>query len=204
MSFQVTPPFILRRLSPGITWKIPTTSRHIHLTFDDGPIPEVTAFVLDQLKQHAALASFFCLGKNVIKHDGLFKRIVEEGHGIGNHTFNHLNGWKTSHSAYSRDVIAASKVISSNLFRPPYGRITVSQARSIMKRYKIIMWDVLSYDFDKNTSKEKCLHNVISHTKPGSIVVFHDSLKASKNLEYVLPRYLEWIGENNFKCKKIN
>ncbi|WP_432412058.1 polysaccharide deacetylase family protein [Rasiella sp. SM2506] len=213
-------------LFPRRVWAFSRKEPNIYLTFDDGPIPEVTPWVLDLLKEYDAKATFFCIGENVKKHPEIFKRIIAEGHRIGNHTFHHLNGWKTKREEYLKDIVAAEKQFnsiqlsektplkstqgdtnvastkiqifkniqapSSNLFRPPYGKMTSKQEKEIRnKGYKIVMWDVLSADFDPSTSKEKCLQNVTKNIKLGSIVVFHDSLKAEKNLRYVLPKVLD-------------
>ena len=162
---------------------MPATEKNIYLTFDDGPHPVATPFVLDELKKYTAKATFFCIGKNVIEHPAIYKRIIDEGHGVGNHTHNHLNGWKTNTNEYLNDVMIASKLFKSNLFRPPYGKLRSIQAKRIAdaiadKSAKIVMWDVLSGDFDETLSKEQCLKNVIDNTVEGSIIVFHDSEKA--------------------------
>ncbi len=172
---------------------MPEEKREVYLTFDDGPIPEVTEFVLDTLKQYEAKGTFFCLGKNVAAHPGLYKRILNEGHAVGNHTHNHLNGWKVPSDEYLEDVRLAEAHIQSPLFRPPYGRIRNAQADAIGKKYRVVMWDVLSYDFNKEISPERCLKNVTENTRNGSIVVFHDSVKAWQNLNYTLPRCLDYF-----------
>ena len=152
---------------------------------------------------------FFCIGENIDKHPEIFHKVIKEGHSIGNHTFNHLNGWKTATEAYKENVRLCEEVIEkavdynlkSKIFRPPYGKLKTAQSKAIRKLgCKIIMWDVLSADFDPTLSKEKCLDNVLSNVKPGSIIVFHDSIKAFKNLEYVLPKTLAFLKENNFNC----
>jgi peptidoglycan/xylan/chitin deacetylase (PgdA/CDA1 family) len=180
----------------------------IYLTFDDGPHEQATPFVLDQLKKHNAKASFFCIGKNVVAYPEIYKRIMDEGHTIGNHTYNHLNGWKTDEKEYLLDVSLAAKHIHSSLFRPPYGRIKSFQAKNIaaaMKNpsAKIIMWDVLSGDFNEEITKEQCLQNVILNVKKGSIIVFHDSTKAYLNMEYSLPRTLDFFSEKGFRFEKL-
>ncbi len=235
-------PRFIQRLYPERIWAFSRSQNSVFLTFDDGPIPEVTPWVLDELKKHNAKATFFCIGENVQKHPEIFRRIVAEGHSVGNHTFNHLNGWKTKTSEYVKNVLSCEETISyilnnspfeepvpnllregrgevsnsefSNrqsaienrkLFRPPYGKITSKQTKILQKKgFKIIMWDVLSYDFDATISEEECLQNVLKNIKQGSVVVFHDSLKAEKNLRYVLPKVLEKIGEYGLWCKSFN
>lgn len=211
--YLVTTPRLVQWLFPQRVWAFSRKEPNVFLTFDDGPIPEVTPWVLDELKKHNVKATFFCIGDNVRKHPEIFKRIVAEGHSIGNHTFHHLNGWKTKTEEYLQDVEAAevkfNKTIFTNnqaskLFRPPYGKMTSNQAKRIRKKgYKIIMWDVLSADFDMKISAEKCLENVLNNIRPGSIVVFHDSLKAEKNLRHVLPKVLEHCFKNETSLNKL-
>jgi peptidoglycan/xylan/chitin deacetylase (PgdA/CDA1 family) len=197
----VTTPKLLRWVYPKRIWDFPECDR-VHLTFDDGPIPEVTPWVLDLLKAQGVKATFFCIGDNIRKHPEIFSRILAEGHTVGNHTQNHLNGWKTPTKLYLENVMAAeSQMLEAGLreqterrklFRPPYGRITHRQARALNAMgYDIIMWTVLSYDFDASISPLQCYQNVSQNLSPGTIVVFHDSLKAEKNLRYVLPKVLE-------------
>ena len=192
-------------LFPKYVWKIPNSGNKIYLTFDDGPIPDVTEWVLDILKSENIKATFFCIGDNIQKHPKVFERIKNEGHSIGNHTFNHLNGWKTENRHYIENFKLCEtehlKLNTENsfLFRPPYGKIKPSQSKAVRNLgYKIIMWDVLSYDFDSNISTEKCLENVISNTEQGSIIVFHDSLKAEKNLKYALPKAIQILKDKGF------
>ncbi len=197
-------PRFIQRLYPERIWAFSRKENAVYLTFDDGPIPAVTPWVLDELKKHNAKATFFCIGENVKKYPALFERIIAEGHAVGNHTHNHLNGWKTNTSTYVANTLLAEKVINSKLFRPPYGKITSKQAKTLQQKgFKIVMWDVISYDYNTSISEEKCLQNVLKNIKPGSIVVFHDSLKAEKNLRYVLPKVLEFISERRWKCNKI-
>ncbi len=200
-------PFFLPWLYPSLHWKIPTTEKKIYLTFDDGPIPDVTEAVLDTLKKFDAKGSFFCIGDNVKKHPGILKKVLAAGHVVGNHTFHHVSGWKTPSSVYKKEVEDADEVINDHagstptLFRPPYGRITREQIRSI--QHQIIMWDVLSFDYDLSMSPERCLKGTIKATRPGSIVVFHDSIKASKNLLYTLPRFLEAYSSKGYTFKPL-
>lgn len=187
---------------PQRMWSIDTKEKVVYLTFDDGPHPVITPFVLDALKKYNAKATFFCIGKNVADHPAIYKRILDEGHATGNHTNNHLNGWKTNNTTYYDDVLAASLYIDSGLFRPPYGRMRSSQVK-MLKRYKIVMWDVLSGDFDESASKERCLENVTHHAAPGSVIVFHDSQKAFPRLEHILPASLSFFSENGYQFKAI-
>jgi peptidoglycan/xylan/chitin deacetylase (PgdA/CDA1 family) len=197
--YTVKTPWLLKKLYPNLLWNVNNNTRCIYLTFDDGPIPIVTPFVLNILKQYNAKATFFCIGDNVRKHPDIFKQVKSEGHAIGNHTFNHLNGWKTDDKTYIDNFLQADKLIGTNLFRPPYGRIKRSQIKLLKEArpgIKIIMWSALSGDFDVNLEPEKCLDNVLKHTKDGDIVLFHDSLKAYERMEYALPRALEvWSKE---------
>ena len=194
----------LRKIySSALTWKIPVEERKIFLTFDDGPHPTITPFVLNCLKQYNAKATFFCIGKNVQLYQGVFQQIINEGHRIGNHTHNHLNGWKTTDKKYFENIILARKFIDSNLFRPPYGRITRFQIQQLKSIFNIIMWDVLSGDFDADLSPQKCLQNVVSNTSSGSIIVFHDSEKAIARLEYALPKALEFFAEQGYVMEGI-
>ncbi|MGO3689027.1 MAG: polysaccharide deacetylase family protein [Psychroflexus halocasei] len=187
----------LKLLFPKRHWKIKPHHQKIYLTFDDGPIPEVTPWVLSLLKKYNAKATFFCIGENIEKHPDVFKQIIADGHAIGNHTFNHLNGWKTSTNDYLNNIVKTKNIIESHgvktkLFRPPYGRCTNNQAQTLLKQGKeIIMWDVLTRDYDQNISKEKCFEIYQKNHEAGSIIVLHDSLKAYQNLKYLLPRILE-------------
>nr|BFF39532.1 polysaccharide deacetylase family protein [Tenacibaculum mesophilum] len=185
-----------------------STQKEIFLTFDDGPIPKVTEFVLDQLHLFNAKATFFCIGDNIRKYPAVFSRIINEGHSVGNHTFNHLNGWKNSNTTYINNINKCENLLShqkTKLFRPPYGKIKRKQAKQLLANgYKIIMWDVLSADFDPTITKEKCLQNVLRNVENGSIIVFHDSIKASDKLYYVLPKVLEEFSLQGYKFKAIS
>lgn len=199
-------PWILKKIFPERIWKIKTDEKDLYLTFDDGPHPEATLFVLEELEKYNARATFFCIGKNVKEHFSIYEQIINEGHRTGNHTFHHLNGWKTDDKKYIDDIAEAAKVIDSNLFRPPYGRITKFQIKAISGeklRLKTIMWDVLSGDFDPEVSGENCYLNVINNAKPGSIVVFHDSAKSLAVLQYALPRILKYYSEKDFQFKVL-
>lgn len=199
MRFFYTPKW-LQRWQSVYTWRIDNACKHIFLTFDDGPIPEVTPFVLDTLKAYQAKATFFCVGDNIQKHPQVFERVIAEGHTVANHTFNHLNGWKTEDTTYLQNIEACASCLpaGNTLFRPPYGKVKKSQLEVIKLTHQIIMWDVLSYDFDATLSPETCLRKTQKYTREGSIIVFHDSLKAENNLKYVLPRYMDWAVGKGF------
>ena len=202
--YLVKTPWWLRKIySSKLRWKIPTVKNEIFLTFDDGPHPTVTPFVLDSLQQYNAKATFFCIGKNVQQHPLIYNRILDEGHKTGNHTNDHLNGWKTNKAIYIKNVLLAKKYIDSKLFRPPYGRISRSEIQQLQPDFDIIMWDVLSGDFDVALPAEQCYTNVISNTRPGSIIVFHDSEKAFPRLESTLPKALKYFAEKGFKMNVI-
>ena len=212
--YLIKSPLLLKWYYPSLVWNKSRSEKVIYLTFDDGPIPNVTDFVLKTLKAFNAKATFFCIGDNIQKHPDVFNRVKNDGHAIGNHTFNHLKGWKTDNETYLQNTIKCQKLTQTNLFRPPYGRIKKSQVRSLKSLFRnpapelkvnasgqelqIIMWDVLSGDFDINLAPEKCYQNVIKHTENGSIIVFHDSLKAFDRLEYTLPRVLKYYAEKGF------
>lgn len=206
----------IKTIFPNYIWEIPNNENKVYLTFDDGPTPEITEWTLAQLKSYNAKATFFCIGDNVRKFPEIFQKVLEDGHSIGNHTFNHLNGWNTAVEDYVKNVelcnqeIAegrlqtADRILQTDLFRPPYGKIKPSQSKILRKLgYKIIMWDVISYDFDHSISPEKCLENVLKNVQSGSIIVFHDSIKAFQNLEFVLPRTLQFLKEKGFVCDKL-
>ena len=201
-------PFFLPKLFPSLTWRIQNERKELYLTFDDGPVPGPTEFVLDTLASRNIKATFFCIGDNIRKHPEVFKKIIVQGHCVGNHTFHHLNGWKTNSQKYSENIMLCNEEISKHkptinsqrpitLFRPPYGRITKKQIQSLSD-YKIIMWDVLSVDYNKHLSPEKCLGNTIRATRSGSIIVFHDSYKAEKNLTYALPAFIDHFLAQGF------
>lgn len=251
-----------RVIYPSLLWNLPANTKTLYLTFDDGPIPEITPWVLSLLKEFNAKATFFCIGDNIAKHPKVFKQILAEGHSIGNHSFNHLNGWKTSAEDYVENVFLTEYQIlksssetesekiegriynsrqegeckanpytaqvssrsshndgtSSNLnlpayntpplfsklFRPPFGKISPVQIKKLQQRgYKIVMWDVLSEDYNRGLSAEKCFKNVINYAKPGSIIVFHDSLKASANLQEILPKVLKFYKEKGYEFKGL-
>lgn len=208
MRYFVKTPWLLKKIFSSYCWSIDTSEKILYLTFDDGPHPTVTSFVLDELKKHKASATFFCIGKNVAAFPDVYKRILEEGHTVGNHTHNHLNGWKTKNQVYLEDISKASGYIDSSLFRPPYGRIKLSQSNRLslfMKKQntKVVMWDVLSGDFDLSISPEYCAENVLRSSKPGSIIVFHDSSKAFPRIKYALPKTLQFFGERGYRFQTV-
>ena len=197
------PPAILKRLYPQTIWNFPKEESGVYLTFDDGPCPEVTPWVLDTLDKYGAKATFFCIGKNVELYPELFKEILRRGHSVGNHTYSHIAGWRIPLHDYIQDVDLANDLINSDLYRPPYAKITLRQARVLSDRYRLVMWNILSRDYNRRLSRKGCLKNVIPYLHPGAIVVFHDSKKAAKNLWYVLPRTLEALKQMNLKSKAI-
>ncbi|MFM7710586.1 MAG: polysaccharide deacetylase family protein [Ferruginibacter sp.] len=185
---------------------MPAKDKAIYLTFDDGPHPTETPFVLEQLRQYQAKASFFCIGKNVVAHPEIYRQLLQEGHTVGNHTQNHRNGWESHDDDYLNDFLNATQHIDSTLFRPPYGKIKRSQIRAIQKikpATKIIMWTVLSADFDQQVSPEKCLQIVLRHVQPGAIVVFHDSAKATERLRFVLPKILPILSGQGYRFEAL-
>jgi peptidoglycan/xylan/chitin deacetylase (PgdA/CDA1 family) len=199
--YLVKTPWLLKKLYPNLIWDAKPDARSIFLTFDDGPIPIVTPFVLNILKKHDAKATFFCIGDNAAKHPDIFEQVKNDGHAIGNHTYNHLKGWITDNDTYLENFEKADALLNTCLFRPPYGRIKRQQIKLLKQArpgLKIFMWDVLSGDFDTDLSPEDCLKNVLKHTEPGSIIVFHDSEKAFKRLEYVLPKAMEIWSEKGY------
>ena len=206
-------PFFLPWLYPQLTWRMETVAKELYLTFDDGPVKGPTDFVLQELEKFNAKATFFCIGNNIAKHPDVFRKIVEAGHAVGNHTYHHLSGWKTSNRDYLKNIEMCSQILAENdpsgaagkewgssLFRPPYGRITRGQIKSLME-VKIIMWDVLTHDYAKSLSPVNCLKGSIAATRPGSIIVFHDSIKAEKNMSYAFPRYLEHFASKGYVFK---
>lgn len=205
-------PSIIKSIFKNYTWDVPNDKNKIYLTFDDGPTPKITSWVLAELKKYNAKATFFCIGDNIKKYPTLFAEVVANGHAIGNHTYNHLNGWQTENEKYILNVALFDtevlkndyKIVAPFIFRPPYGKIKPSQAKILRKLgYKIIMWDIISNDVDGSISKEECLTNILKNTKAGSIIVFHDSIKAFENLEYVLPKVLAFLNKEGFVFEKL-
>ncbi|MBX3254785.1 MAG: polysaccharide deacetylase family protein [Chitinophagaceae bacterium] len=206
MFYFVKTPWVLKKMYPSCVWQMPGKEKILYLTFDDGPHAEATPFVLDTLKKYSASATFFCIGKNVAEYPEVYRRILDEGHRAGNHTHNHLNGWKTDDRKYFENLVEAKKYIDSDLFRPPYGKISALQVKYINEAFKmkVIMWSVLSADFDPQLRPEKCLKNVTDSAKAGSIIVFHDSEKAMQKLTFTLPRVLEHFSSKGYRFDKIN
>ena len=196
---------LLKLLYPDWIWQIKTQEKKLYLSFDDGPHPEITPWVLDQLKQYDAKASFFCIGKNVQTFPNVYEQILTDNHRTGNHTMHHFNGWKTPSANYFDDVEQAGKLIASTLFRPPYGRLTRFQGKALIEAgYHIIMWSLLSGDFDTQLSPSKCWEIIENAYKPGSIIVFHDSEKAHPRLRYCLPKLLEKAAREGYTFESIN
>ncbi len=199
----VRPPSLLTRALHRMTWDLPGEHRDVFLTFDDGPTPVVTPWVIDRLEEAKAKATFFCLGRNVEKHPEIYRQILTAGHSVGNHSYSHLKGFRSSIRRYMDDIDLAADMIDSKLFRPPYGRIFPGQVKAVMQHYDIIMWDVLSIDYNSGLSGKRVLQNVTRNVKPGSIIVFHDSDKAADNLYYALPRTLEFLQKEGYSMKSI-
>lgn len=206
--FKFTTPLLVQFFFPQLIWKIKNKKQNIFLTFDDGPIPGPTEDILQILNKHQVKATFFCVGDNVKKHPDIFQKIINEGHQVGNHTFHHLSGWKTDLATYLQDVEACGKIMQNhsgkkiNLFRPPYGKISINQIKKL-KDYKIVMWNVLSRDFDDNYSSPTILNKIKNNTKRGSIVVFHDSLKTIEKVKKILPDYIEFCKQQNLEFSQL-
>lgn len=208
-------PQFIKRIFPNYVWDFSSKDKVLYLTFDDGPTPEITQWTLNTLKQYNAKATFFCIGNNVNKHPELFHAVLKDGHSIGNHTQDHVKGWETSTKTYIEDVIKAETIINKelattkiklSLFRPPYGQLKKSQGKAVIKLgYKIIMWSVVAFDWEQKISKEQCLKNVINKVSiKNNIIVFHDSMKASRNMMYALPKVLEHFSKKGYIFKAIS
>ena len=195
-------PKFIRKIFPDLIWQI-EDERGVYLTFDDGPTPGITEWILATLKRYNAKATFFVLGKNVEMYPDLYAKILAEGHRVGNHTYSHQKGYLMSLERYLEDIDLASYSVQSNLFRPPYARVSPAQLRAIAQRYKIVMWSVISRDYNRKISGEMCLRGVLPHIKAGAIILFHDSEKSFANMSYALPKVLERIDELGLKCKAI-
>ncbi len=202
--YLVKTPNFIQSLFPNFTWRIPTNEKCVYLTFDDGPIPEVTPWVLDQLAQYDAKATFFCVGDNIRKYPDIFQMVKDQGHVTGNHTVNHLDGWSTENITYFHNIRRCARQVGSDLFRPPYGRLKPQQALFLQRHYRIVMWDVLSGDFDPDITPEQCYENVVRNVRPGSIIVFHDSLKAQEKLEFALPKVLEYLSAAGYSFNALH
>lgn len=202
--YIIKTPKLVRKLFPTYLWNKSRRKPFVYLTFDDGPIPEVTPWVLDCLDNYGMKGTFFCVGDNVRKHSSIYQRILNEDHSVGNHSYSHKSGWSTEVESYLNDVKLCSSFVDSNLFRPPYGRLKPQQAESLREKYQIVMWDILSGDFDANISAQQCLHNITNYLKPGSIVVMHDNLKSFEKLKFVLPRLCEHLISNGLKSRQLS
>jgi len=211
----VRTPMVAKKMFQNYIWEMPSEAKTLYLSFDDGPTPEITNWILDVLNQFNAKSTFFCIGKNIAKYPDVFKNIIDNGHIVGNHTFDHIKGWRTSTKNYVKNITQTQKIIDSqsinsktnfkNLFRPPYGQIRPIQGKALINLgFQVIMWDVLSFDWDKEVLKEQCLNNVVSNASDGSIIVFHDSLKAEKNMKFALPRVLEHFSKEGYSFRSIN
>ena len=201
--YLVKTPTFIQKLFPNYLWRQTRQEKVLYLTFDDGPIPIITPWVLKQLEEYNAKGTFFCVGDNVKKHPKVFEAVKSAGHSVGNHTMNHLNGWTTDNLTYLHNTRHCARLVDSNLFRPPYGRLKPKQAEFLQRHYNIVMWDVLSGDFDENISGEDCFQNVLKNTSSGSIIVFHDSIKAFPRLEYVLPKVLAPVSYTHLTLPTI-
>ncbi len=197
-------PRFIQDLFPAFHWCVQTDDPVLYLTFDDGPVRQVTPWVLDILAEYDAKATFFCVGANVVRYPDVFERLLSEGHAIGNHTFHHLSGWASDNATYFKDVRRCARLTGSELFRPPYGRIKPGQAKFLQRHYHIVMWDVLSGDFDTARSGEECYENVVQYAAPGSIVVFHDSEKAEPRLRHALPRVLAHFSALGYRFEALS
>ena len=199
---KITPPKFIRKMFPDVVWQI-EDERGVYLTFDDGPTPGITEWILATLRRYDAKATFFVLGKNVEMYPDLYAKILADGHRVGNHTYSHQKGWRMSLERYLEDINFAAGIVQSRLFRPPYARITPSQMRMVSQRYKIVMWSVISRDYNPKITGERCLNGVLPHVKPGAIILFHDSEKSFANMSYALPKTLAYIEKLGLKCKAI-
>lgn len=205
MFYFIRNPFILRQWQKkSLLWKIPNAKDEVFLTFDDGPSPEITPQILEILKQHDIKATFFCVGENVERYPHLFNHILEEGHSVGHHSFNHLNAWETERDAYIKNVDKAAEIIPSKLFRPPYGKITPKLIQILEKKYRLVMWSVISGDFDPDVNPKQCFKNATSKTKSGDILVFHDNVKAKEKVLYALPRTLKYFRDLGIKVSPLS
>ncbi|WP_417612499.1 polysaccharide deacetylase family protein [Owenweeksia hongkongensis] len=203
-NYLIKSPWWLKAFYSNLTWNMSTDEKIVYITFDDGPTPEITEWVMEQLAKHQALGTFFLIGKNVVENPKIYQQLKDSGHSIGNHTLNHLNGWKHTSSDYVNNVKVCQDLLHpTTLFRPPYGRIKRKQAQILNKAYNIIMWDILSGDFDTSIDGERCYQNVVKHIQPGSIIVFHDSLKAWPRLQIALPKTLEYLKEKGFRMEAL-
>lgn len=201
--FKHTIPSIFPLIAPNVTWKVKTNDKVVYLTFDDGPHPSITPMVLSILEEYNAKATFFCVGDNVTKYPEIFNEIISKGHAVGNHTFNHIKGWQSTNQSYINNIKKAAEVIPSNLFRPPYGRIKPSQIKLLKNDYRIIMWSILTRDYDKSLNPYTALKHLNKLTKPGDVVVFHDSEKAKENMLVMLKGMLQHFNQQQYRFKAL-
>jgi peptidoglycan/xylan/chitin deacetylase (PgdA/CDA1 family) len=201
---QIRIPQFIKNTMPTLIWKFPEARGSVFITFDDGPTPQITTWVVDKLAEYNARATFFCLGKNVEQHADEFAYVLQNGHAVGNHSYSHQRAAALSVGSYVQDVDLADNFIHSHLYRPPYGLILPAQARILSERYKIIMWDIISYDYSKRPNyKIKCFENVKNNITEGSIICFHDSLRAAKNMKYALPKTLDLVASKGWQARAI-
>lgn len=203
MKDQILTGILTYVLPSSLLWQVKTDAKEVYLTFDDGPIPELTEEILEILSRYNAKATFFCVGENVLRSPQIYARILEQGHHTGNHTHHHLKGWTTNYAEYVEDAREAGKYIDSGLFRPPYGLMTYRQAKALSKEFRIVMWSVLTRDYDPAVSKEECLQTAIHGVRPGAILVFHDNMKAREKVLYALPRLLEYMEKEGYSSEKL-
>jgi len=202
--YFVKTPRIIQEMFPGFIWNIPSAGhKTLYLTFDDGPTPHITNWVLKQLAEYNAKASFFCVGEQIARHPHIMKKVREQGHAVGSHTFSHESGWATDQHTYMRSARKTARMIDSDLFRPPFGRVKPAQAKALNEQFRVVMWDVMSGDFDASITPDQCFQNVAVKAQPGSIIVFHDSVKARKNLFYTLPKVLEHFSEQGYTFEPL-
>lgn len=199
----IQPHFLIRQLYPNSLWRIKSNEKKVYLTFDDGPTPHVTSQILQQLKNFDAKATFFCIGKNVALHTDIYQSILDAKHSVGNHSQHHLNGWNVDNETYFNDAEMAAQLIKSQLYRPPYGKIKFKQAQVLSKQYQLVFWDVLTYDFDDRVTADEIVDVVKKYTRKGSIITFHDSLKAWPRLENALPRVLAFLKNEGFEMAAL-
>lgn len=203
MLHLIKSPKILQYLFADFLWKIDTNEKVIYLTFDDGPHPVITPWIIDLMNKYNAKGTFFLIGDAVSRHPDLYQLYKANGHQVGNHTYKHIKGWLSRKKNYLKEIAKCAKIVESNLFRPPYGQINLQAIQEIKKKYKVVMWDVLSWDFDTKTSAKTCLSNVINSSKEGSIIVFHENEKSIKNIMYALPKVLEHFTKLGYEFKAI-
>jgi len=196
-------PAFLRCAYRGVTWRKCSQEKIIYLTFDDGPIPEVTPWVLDVLDKYQIKATFFCVGENVEKYPEVYQEVLKRGHRTGNHTYNHIRGFFTSTKTYLENINKASECIDSTLFRPPHGELRLAQLIEIRKKFEVIQWDVITRDYDNDLSEQRVLNGVKKYTRNGSIIVFHDSIKAHRNMRFAMPKAVEWLLQEGYEFRTL-